>query len=156
MKRKPFLLYAVMIVCLLAGCASADQPAAGSAETPEIAKVEVYRASDHMLLKTIEDEQALAEFSRHIVFDEDYEWATDPAESAETFLFAVYKKPGTLASDGIPELVFTITTYESLDAMTLTIKGEKADVLPLPEGVLTFTQEIPPETALYFKELAEE
>lgn len=158
----------LLIASLLGGCSAKSNQENDSQENHQsLARVEIYTGDEETLLKTIEDKDLLKQFNEKIALDDwldmdtkDLSSSTESKKSSESdsaavpeYFFVLYKPAVAKISDGSPERILEITTFQDSNVVKMQIPSQVIKNLPVPEDYLTFHPQLPEKTLSYLRSL---
>ena len=147
-------------LCICAGCSTQRGGKYTREDLDNLAEIRVYSAEDHELIKTISDEEQLYQFNQCSIFDEsDIEERQEELEqelegAKEQYDLVAYKYPVVRFGKKELEENTTITLYEDINIIKMTVADESIKAFSIPEEFLTFYYELSEEEINYYRSLA--
>lgn len=136
-----------------------------SGNSQQLAQVEVYSATEHTLIKTINDKEALVSFNESTNFLEDMFYEDeDNINQQESYLsemekyepeytFITYKKSVADNSNEDFEALFEITTYKDTNMIMMKVSPDSVKNMKVPSEYLTDYYEVSDEAMDYLTSL---
>ncbi|MPM43268.1 hypothetical protein SDC9_89941 [bioreactor metagenome] len=168
-KKLIFLIAVPFLITTLIGCSSESTVDTDgnndTKNTSQIAQIEVYSATEHTKIRTIEDTETLASFSENTDFnydlldeDDDYlkqqeEYLQQTKEYDPQYTFITYKKTVAINNDDDLEEVMEITTYKDTNMIMMQISPDSIKNMKIPSEYLTYYYEVSDEVTDYLSSL---
>lgn len=151
----------VLILSLCVGC-SARHNKYTVEELDNLAKIEIFSATDNELITTVNDEELLYQFNQHLNLNSEdiekhqKELKQDIAQLDEQYYLISYKNP--VAKFGSKELEknLTLTLYEDTNIVKMEVSQESIKSFPIPQEFLVFYYNISDEDIEFYRSLATE
>lgn len=164
MNKKSHIKIGILLVlgfCICAGCSAQQGEKYTVEDLDNLAEIKIYSAENSELIKTISDEEQLYQYNQCSLFDDsDTEERQNELEKAvegakEQYYLISYKYP--VARFGGKELEenTTITLYEDINIIKMTVSEESIKASSVPEEFLVFYYEISQEEMNFYRSLVE-
>ena len=164
-RKVPVAIVLLIVFSVFSGCSVGTH---ADSNEPQLARVEIYSASDQTLIGTIEDKKALATFNENTLFTEqldnmDEDSINQQAEiqkelevHTEQYNFISYKAPVAVSSDGTLEKIYEITVYKDTNIIKFQVSPESIKNFSVPSELLTFYFKASDETLKYLNSLVQQ
>ena len=165
MNKKSYIKIFILLVfglCICAGCSSQQGEKYTPEELDNLAEIKIYSAENNELIETISDEEQLYQYNQcSLSFDDsDIEERQDELEKdlegiKEQYYLVAYKYPVSRFGKKELEKNNTITLYENINIIKMTVAEESIKAFSVPEEFLTFYYELSEEEIEFYRSLVE-
>lgn len=164
MNKKIYIKSGILLVfglCTLAGCSTQQRGKYTIEDLDNLAEIRIYSAENNELINTISDEEQLYQFIQCLPFDDSDiverqgELEKELEGTTEQYYFISYKYPVARFGEKELEENNTITLYEDINIIKMTVAGESIKGFYVPKEFLTFYYEISEEEMNFYRSLVE-
>lgn len=162
--KKIYIIIRVLLVFglwICTGCSARRKENYTMEDFNNLAEIKIYSAENHELIKTISDEEQLYQYNQCSLFDasdiekRQDELKKDLEEAKEQYYLISYKYPVARFGEKELEENTTITLYENINIIKMTVAEENIKAFSISEEFLTFYYELSEEEINFYRSFAE-